>query len=252
MEAAFAGVILILAFFFVEETQYRRKLHRAPARDDRTTLERTSYSDSHVADGKVLGQDEVDEKGISSDHIEVETLVPPRRTYLQQLKPWSGINRHESFWKPIWTFWSYFFVAPIFWVMASYGIYIGLGALVFNYTFPILIVAPPYEWPQTSAGLGSLASLIGYALAVPFTPTSDRLAAHLTKKNGHIREAEMRLGVLFPAMVIAPAGLVVYGVTAQNQLHWVGYFAGIAMVSWGAYFCESSVQTYGTARRARR
>jgi hypothetical protein len=62
------------------------------------------------------------------------------------------------------------------------------------------------------------------------------LAAYLTKRNGMVREAEMRLGVLLPAMLIAPAGLVVYGYTAQQNLHWIGYFAAVGMVNWGAYF----------------
>jgi hypothetical protein len=46
----------------------------------------------------------------------------------------------------------------------------------------------------------------------------------------------MRLGVLLPAMIIAPAGLIVYGLTAQLHLHWIGFFAGVAMVDWGSYF----------------
>jgi hypothetical protein len=77
---------------------------------------------------------------------------------------------------------------------------------------------------------------VGYLLAVPFTTSSDRLAAYLTKKNNGIREAEMRLGVLLPAMIIGPVSLIVYGYTAQNQLHWFGYFAGVAMCNWSAYF----------------
>jgi hypothetical protein len=77
---------------------------------------------------------------------------------------------------------------------------------------------------------------VGYLLAIPFTVSSDRLAAHLTKKNNGIREAEMRLGVLLPALLVAPAGLIVYGLTAQRNLHWFGYFAGVAMCNWGAYF----------------
>ena len=46
----------------------------------------------------------------------------------------------------------------------------------------------------------------------------------------------MRLGVMLPAMIIAPAGLIVYGMTAQLDLHWVGYFAGVVMTDWGSYF----------------
>ena len=89
---------------------------------------------------------------------------------------------------------------------------------------------------QTNSGLIAVGSACGYFLAFPFTTTSDRLAARLTKKNGMIRESEMRLGVLLPAMLVAPAGLVVFGYTAQQDLHWFGYFAGVAMCNWGSYF----------------
>lgn len=93
-----------------------------------------------------------------------------------------------------------------------------------------------YLWNPENAGLIALANIIGYALAVPLTFTSDRLAAYLTRRNNGIREAEMRLGVLIPAGIIAPCGLIVYGLTAQRNLHWVGYFAGVAMCDWGSYF----------------
>ncbi|KAJ5725981.1 MFS transporter [Penicillium malachiteum] len=116
------------------------------------------------------------------------------------------------------------------------GLYIGLGALAFNYTFPIKIVEPPYNWSETNSGLIAIASFIGYLLALPFTSSSDRLAAYQTKRNNGIREAEMRLPVLFPVMLLPPAGLIVYGFTAQRNLHWVGYFAGVAMNMFGSYF----------------
>jgi len=54
----------------------------------------------------------------------------------------------------------------------------------------------------------------------------------------------MRLGVLFIPMLIAPAGLLVYGMTAQRNLHWFGYFAGVAMVNWSAFFYFSFTLAY--------
>ena len=122
-----------------------------------------------------------------------------------------------------------FFVPALADVPHSYGIYIGLGALTFNFTFPILITAPPYNWSATNSGLIAIATIIGYGLAIPFTSTSDRLAAYLTRRNGGIREAEMRLGVLVPVALLAPAGLVLYGFTAQRQLAWPGFFVGVAL-----------------------
>lgn len=54
----------------------------------------------------------------------------------------------------------------------------------------------------------------------------------------------MRLPVLLPAMLIAPAGLLVYGFTAQRDLHWTGYFAGVVMCNWGAFFYFSFTLAY--------
>jgi len=54
----------------------------------------------------------------------------------------------------------------------------------------------------------------------------------------------MRLPVLLPAVFIAPAGLILYGFTAERDLHWIGYFFGVAMCNWGAFFFFSFVLAY--------
>lgn len=46
----------------------------------------------------------------------------------------------------------------------------------------------------------------------------------------------MRLGVLLPVMLLGPAGLVVFGFTAERNLHWIGYFAGVVLSSFCSYF----------------
>lgn len=124
------------------------------------------------------------------------------------------------------------------------GIYIGLGALTFNYIMPLKVTAAPYNWSQLNSGLISVATIIGYGIAIPFTTSSDRLAARLTKKNNMIREAEMRLGVCIPAMILAPVGLIVFGLTAQLNLHWTGYFAGVILTQWSSYFYFTFVLSY--------
>jgi len=211
---AFAGALLVATVLLVEETHYKRVLPSAsPA--------------NSVHD---LSKDK------PSQYVEAVAIVPPRRSYIQQLKPWGTIDHDAEFFMTMVRSFSYFLVPSVLWVITSFGIYIGLGALTFNYTFPLKIVQPPYNWSQTSSGLIALGNVIGYGLAVPLTGTSDRLAARLTRKNGGIREAEMRLGVMLPAMVIGPAGLILYGLAAQNDLHWITYFVGVAMVDWASYF----------------
>jgi len=224
VEFAFAMVLLIAAFFIVEETSY-----------DRPT--------PNLAPTNIAPIDPGPEKALAAEHHEMDSGngsgfvdMPARKTLAQQLKPWSHVKKNTGFFQTIWRSFTYFLVPSVFWVVCTYGIYIGLGALAFNYTFPIKIVAPPYNWSQTNSGLIAVASAVGYFLAIPFTFTSDRLAAHYTKKNDGIREAEMRLGVLLIPMLVPPAGLILYGLTAERNLHWFGYFAGVAMTNWGGYF----------------
>ncbi|KAK5110917.1 hypothetical protein LTR62_005455 [Meristemomyces frigidus] len=224
VEIAFAGLLLLLAFLFVEETAYKRKTPDGPS------------PPNPDGEKRVFGQQEIGKGGEDAQHIEVETLVPPRRTFLQTLKPWSAIDPDEQLFMTAIRSFSYFFIPAVLWVITTYGLYIGLGALVFNYTFPTLIVSPPYNWAPTNSGLIAVGNIIGYGLAIPLVWTSDRLAAHLTRRNNGIREAEMRLGVLIPACFLAPAGLILYGFTAQQKLSWVGYFAGVALCDWGSYF----------------
>lgn len=86
--------------------------------------------------------------------------------------------------------------------------------------------------------------MVGYGLAVPFTSSSDRLAAFFTKRNNGIREAEMRLGVMVVPMIVGPAGIVLYGLTAERGLHWICFFIGGAMNYWAAYFYFSFTLAY--------
>lgn len=219
---AFAGALLILAFFVVEESAYKRV---SP-----TTTPPPSLS--------------TDKNG---DAVHTETVaasIPPRKTFAQQLKVWNGIDREQEFWIMIPRSFTYFLVPQVLWVATSFGIYIGLGALAFNYTFPLKITAPPYSWSETNSGLITVATFLGFLFALPFLSSSDRLAARYTRKNGGIREAEMRLGVMLPAMIIAPAGVILYGLAAEKNLHWIAYFFGVAMDQWGAIFYFSFTLAY--------
>ncbi|KAK4034364.1 major facilitator superfamily domain-containing protein [Parachaetomium inaequale] len=221
VEFAFGCALLILAFFVVEETLYHRK-----PRPEAIPESASSHND--------------DEKNSIPnaiiEHVPPAAAVPPRKTFLQTLKFWGAYDKDTEFFLMMARSFTYFLVPHVLWVITTYGIYIGLGALTFNYTFPLKITTPPYNWSQTSSGLIAVASFLGYLLAIPFTASSDRLAARLTRKNGGVREAEMRLGVMLPVMLLAPAGLIVYGFAAERDLHWVAYFAGVAMNNFASYF----------------
>ncbi|KAL2151737.1 hypothetical protein VTH82DRAFT_6835 [Thermothelomyces myriococcoides] len=223
VEFAFGCALLILAFFVVEETFYHRK---ASATESSVQESASSQQDEKTSVAQAAVED------VSASAPRGDNSIPPRKTFLQTLKFWGVYDKDTEFFMMIARSFTYFLVPHVLWVITTYGIYIGLGALAFNYTFPLKITAPPYNWSQTSSGLIALASLVGYLLAIPFTATSDLLAARLTRRNNSIREAEMRLGV----MLLSPAGLIVYGMAAERNLHWIAYFAGVTVNQFASYF----------------
>lgn len=215
VEFAFGMALLVFAFFVVEETTYHRPTPNVAPQGS-----------------SIMESGEKPEVATS----EVAAAIPPRKTFIETLKFWGTWEKDSPFFLMMIRSFSYFAIPHVFWVITTYGIYIGLGALTFNMTFPLKITAPPYNWSQLNSGLITISTIVGYGLAFPFTSSSDRLAARLTRKNNGIREAEMRLGVMLPAMLLAPAGLILYGFSAQKNLHWICYFIGVAMNQFASYF----------------
>lgn len=98
VEFAFACALLIMAFIFVEESAYKR------------IVVSTSSADS-----------EDNEKG-HTEHVEVVTLGPARRSFIQTLKPWSGIDHEAEFFMTMLRSFSYFLVPSVMWVVTSFGL----------------------------------------------------------------------------------------------------------------------------------
>lgn len=135
---AFACALFILTFLFVEESSYDREAH----------MRRNSSPES--SSGIVASAEKPDDAT-----IEEAAGMPARKTFVETLRPWGRIDPEVQFFTLMWRSFTYILVPQVLWVITSFGIIIGLGALAFNYTFPIKITAPPYNWPEVSTLLCS-------------------------------------------------------------------------------------------------
>lgn len=124
---AFSLAVLILAFFFVEETSYDRNANLLPT----TPSEELSGAQS-------------DEKSVRGTVIS----VPERKSFVKTLEPWGRFDPQMPFFMTMARSFTYFLVPQALWVITSFGIYVGLGGFAFNYTFPIKIMAEPYNWSE--------------------------------------------------------------------------------------------------------
>lgn len=87
----------------------------------------------------------------------------------------------------------------------------------------------------------AIASVLGYlAAAGPFATAPDRYAARLTKQNNSTHEAEYRLWCLVLVLFVSPAALILYGYSAERQLHWIGLVFAVGIFQFGTYNWGSS------------
>lgn len=94
------------------------------------------------------------EKPSQENHEHVGEVIPTRTPFVKTLDPRGRYDPTVPFWMTIARSFTYFLVPQVLWVITSFGIYIGLGAFAFNYTFPIKITGPPYNW--TEVGIESV------------------------------------------------------------------------------------------------
>lgn len=120
-------------------------------------------------------------------------------------------------------------------VMFHYAGLVG-GIVTISTVGPQLVAAPPYLWGE-NAGLINIGGMIGTALGALYTYLlSDAQLKKKAKASGNgMAEAESRLPSMFPSLVIATGGFLVFGFSGQypSPNAWVGLCAGFAMVAFG-------------------
>ncbi|GAA5991335.1 hypothetical protein JCM10908_003263 [Rhodotorula pacifica] len=102
-----------------------------------------------------------------------------------------------------------------------------------------------YNWPAGSAGLGYVPIGIGFvASATTAALTQDRIYKYLSRRYGTRGLPEYRLVLTQIGMVVFPAGLLMYGWSAQAQTHWIVPMIGSVVFSYGLMLCFNSLQNY--------
>ncbi|KAK7753312.1 hypothetical protein SLS62_004831 [Diatrype stigma] len=139
---------------------------------------------------------------------------------------------------------------PIIQFLALYMMYLyGLMYIVLS-TFPTLWSAPRPAGYGMGVGVGGLNYLslgLGCFLgAQTAARAQDRIYAALKRRNGNAAAGrpEYRVPLMVPAALLVPAGLLIYGWTAQQKTHWVGPDAGVVLFSAGVIVGNGCVQGY--------
>ncbi|RDW79572.1 MFS general substrate transporter-40 [Coleophoma cylindrospora] len=143
------------------------------------------------------------------------------------------------------------FTFPIIcWVVFSFGFATNC-LLALNLTQSQVFAAPPYLFTPDKVGFVNFAFVVGGIVGLTTAgPFSDWVSMRATKRNGGVREAEMRLIALVPYIAICLVGMVVTAVGYQRHWPWqavvvVGYgFVGVEVVSIPAIIISYAVDSY--------
>jgi hypothetical protein len=224
------GLNALSIFLFFPETQYFR-------RDGITDV-----GSSRGSDEKVNSTPEV-----------VQVSSPSKKTFLQELKPWSPINRRanplELFLRP----WPMIVYPATIFGFLSYSAALAWLLCVVN-TNASIFQAPPYNFKPGINGLINIPGTIG-VLAGSFCggALTDNFAEWMARRNNGVYEPETRLlGLVIPFFVV-PIGLLMYlcklparlttryGIGVQHQTHWIVPYIGYGFVN----FAIASVPAIG-------
>jgi len=200
---AIIGGLLIVVVFTFPETCYIREIDADNFRLDR------SKSDVETVEGNSTMR---------------------KKSFLQQMKLFNGNYTSESLVKMIFRPLGLILLPPVLWGSLVMSVTIGFVVAItsnvasaFNTTYGF----QPYQ-----SGLCFFSAIIGSILgAFAGGNWGDKVADYFTKRNGGIREPEMRLPAIAISLITTPLALVLYGVGIQHNLHWMCPTVGLGLLN---------------------
>lgn len=138
-----------------------------------------------------------------------------------------------------------FLTSPIVAIMCIY-VAVAYGMLYLLFTTFSFVYQSVYGFGAVGAGLSFIGGGVGNFLGLFFVGfLSDRiLQSH--KRAGREMKPEHRLDprITVPAALALPAGIIMYGWTADKHLHWVLPMVGTGIMGFGIICLFMSIQTY--------
>jgi len=196
------------------------------------TFPETAYIRNKDAQDAVRTESSVGEKPTSETVEDVETqgrlpVTHRQRSYwVQGLKLYHGRFTEEPLWnmaiRPV----MLLVLPPVLWATLVMSVTIGFIVAITSNVSPAF--NQTYGFEAWQSGLAFFAGLIGALLGILLGGHfSDWVADQFTKRNGGIREPEMRLPAIMIGAITGPLALALYGCGIKYKLHWMVPTLGI-------------------------
>lgn len=214
--ALLCTILLLLVFFFPDTIWHRPRQTTVAAAEGTKTQEAANI-------GQLDTIEEVKQKANAT--LEDSTGIDPwlGRGYpsKKQFMLWQrGDNSVQQLAISFITPWTLLFY-PIVHLAAFVVSWSASCFLILNLTQSQAFAAPPYNLKSQTIGLFNIAILIGAFIGLATNgPLSDWVSMKATKRNGGIREPEMRLPAMLPYLIVCIIGNFIVGFGYQYKWPW--------------------------------
>jgi hypothetical protein len=173
-----------------------------------------------------------------------EHSLPAKKTYLQELNPWSGTHPHIGYFGLLFRPWLLAVYPAVIYSFISFGISLAWLNCILSTSAGVFQKAP-YNFTPGLNSLIKLPSIIGVLLGTYCGGSlSDRYCQWKARRNNGVFEPEDRLVMLLFPLFLVPVGLFMfflldflltyrYGFGIHNKLSWAVPYFGNAFVGFG-------------------
>lgn len=176
------------------------------------------------------------------------------KTFSQSLKIYSGVLRHESWWKAAIRPVILFTYPAVLWSTVVYSLSVG-WLIVLSETVAHIYQEQPYEFTRLQTGLVYLSPFIGGIIGTAVAgKASDIIVRAMSRRNGGVYEPEFRLVMGIPVAIATAIGLMGFGWSAQERDRWIVPTFFFGLISFGCSlgsttaitFCVDSYRQYAS------
>ncbi|KAJ5116318.1 hypothetical protein N7456_000666 [Penicillium angulare] len=232
------GLAFLACFFFMEETMYHRKVLPVQQLNNDTNIAATQAVDENK-------KSEKDQSTVTRQLSQTVAESYLTKTYWQKLMPFTPLNgRRNTFFEMMYMPLRMFQFPSIVFAGFSYGCFLNWFSMV-NAVNSTAFTAMPYNWTAANVGLSYIAEIIGTYLAGFIAGRlADRLSIRLAKSNNGVMEPESRLWMFVLLAILAPFGLIIYGVGAAQGWNYWALLIGMVAVGFIGPAAGSLTITY--------
>lgn len=169
----------------------------------------------------------------------------PRRTFVQQLKPYNGRLHHDNWFRVAVRPFILFAYPAVLWSSIVYACSVGWLIVLSESVAVIYRTRDTYNFSALSTGLIYISPFVGGILGTAVAgKVSDIVVRAMSKRNGGLYEPEFRLVMAAPVAVTTVIGLMGYGWSAKVHDAWIVPTIFFGVISFGCSLGSTTAITF--------